>query len=156
MLRRNLHFFYDVFVQEVLRVKEDFRITNKEIGKKLGTDAANISSLLHNRRLMTIDRVGEIADALDCDIDFRLIPRIKRKPAPRTYPTKKAKTPFPADQKRYPHAYWSSRDQKWCVEIRIEGKRKKVGMYKDSKEGALAYNEAAKKYFGEKAVLIEI
>lgn len=45
------------------------------------------------------------------------------------------------------------RTKPWLVNIRANGKIKYIGRYKDKKEAAFAYNEAAKKYHGEFATL---
>jgi len=45
---------------------------------------------------------------------------------------------------------------KWCAQIRVNGKRIHIGYFVDLKEAALAYNEAAKKYHGEFSCLNEV
>lgn len=45
------------------------------------------------------------------------------------------------------------RNKKWVSNISINKKRKSLGVYYTEKEAALAYNIAAKKYFGEFASL---
>lgn len=48
---------------------------------------------------------------------------------------------------RYKGVYLEGR--KWRAQIRIDKKLKNIGTFFSEKEAALAYNEAAKKYFGE-------
>lgn len=42
---------------------------------------------------------------------------------------------------------------KWMASIRINGKQKNLGRYTDKKDAVIAYNEAAKKHYGEFALL---
>ena len=51
---------------------------------------------------------------------------------------------------------WSEHSQKWQASIRVMGKDIYLGLFKNKKEGALVYNQAAIKYFGEYAYLNEI
>jgi hypothetical protein len=51
---------------------------------------------------------------------------------------------------------WNTRIKRWRVRLQASGRRMNLGHYKDKKEAALAYNEAAKKYHGEFAVLNEV
>jgi hypothetical protein len=56
----------------------------------------------------------------------------------------------------YKGVSWCKCMSKWEVYINSGGKRSRLGYFKDEKEAALAYNEAAKKYFGEFACLNEL
>jgi len=57
----------------------------------------------------------------------------------------------------YTGVCWHKRDKKWQVIIRrIDGKQIHLGYYGDSEKAARVYNEAAKKYRGEFAVLNEV
>jgi hypothetical protein len=51
---------------------------------------------------------------------------------------------------------WDKQRKKWRARMVINKKELCLGHYKDKKEAALAYNEAAKKYHGEFAVLNEV
>ena len=53
----------------------------------------------------------------------------------------------------YKGVIWFSRDNKWRAEIRVFGKNKHLGLYENIIDAAHAYDEAAKKYRGEFAVL---
>jgi hypothetical protein len=46
--------------------------------------------------------------------------------------------------------------RRWQAFINFEGKQKSLGLYATKEEAALAYNDAAKKYFGEFAFLNKI
>lgn len=48
---------------------------------------------------------------------------------------------------------WDKRHGAYVVRIRAEGKYQYLGKFDDPREGALVYNEAAKKHFGEFAYL---
>lgn len=51
---------------------------------------------------------------------------------------------------------WHKRDKIWQSRIKVNQKYIHLGCFKDPKEGAVAYNNAATKYFGEFALLNEI
>ncbi len=52
---------------------------------------------------------------------------------------------------------WYRKDlKKWQADIKVNYKKLYLGIYKSKEEAALAYNEAAIKYFGEYAVLNEV
>jgi hypothetical protein len=53
----------------------------------------------------------------------------------------------------YKGVHWSSRDNKWRVQFKVNKKTKYIGLFANSHEGALAYNRAMKNYFGEFARL---
>lgn len=57
---------------------------------------------------------------------------------------------------KYKGVYWDKQHKKWRARIYIKGKRKHLGRFEDEKQAALAYNEAAKKYYGEFAFLNKI
>lgn len=52
-------------------------------------------------------------------------------------------------QSKYRGVGWHKRDKLWYARIRIEGKRKTLGYFKDELDAAKAYQEAAKKLHGE-------
>jgi len=51
---------------------------------------------------------------------------------------------------------WNKEKNKWVVHIRINCKTIHVGYYSDKRKAAMAYNEAAKRYFGEFACINNI
>lgn len=57
---------------------------------------------------------------------------------------------------RYKGVRWHKRDARWFATICFERKNIYLGDFHDEVEAALAYNEAALKYFGEFAVLNEV
>lgn len=57
---------------------------------------------------------------------------------------------------QYKGVHWCNTNKKWCSAIRHDGKKLGLGHYASETEAALAYNKAAKKYFGEFARLNEV
>lgn len=53
----------------------------------------------------------------------------------------------------YKGVHWSSSINKWKAQLYVNFKLKHIGSYADKIEAAIAYNEAAKKYYGEFARL---
>ena len=53
----------------------------------------------------------------------------------------------------YKGVSWNKRDKKWYAQIYIDYKLHYLGYFDDEQDAALAYNEAAKKLFGEYACL---
>ena len=54
---------------------------------------------------------------------------------------------------KYKGVGWAMSNKKWRVRILAEGKRIHVGLFNDEKSAALAYDDAALRYFGEHAWL---
>jgi hypothetical protein len=52
--------------------------------------------------------------------------------------------------------FWQSKNNKWRAQINCNKKRISLGMFKNPKEAALFYNQAAIKYFGKYAYLNEV
>ena len=53
----------------------------------------------------------------------------------------------------YRGVYWHKRDKKWLAHIKIDGKKINFGYCSTKEQAAEAYNEAAKKHYGEFARL---
>ncbi len=58
--------------------------------------------------------------------------------------------------KRFKGTTWRKGAHSWMARIVIDGKNKYLGDFKDERDAAIKYNEAAKKYFGEFALLNEV
>lgn len=52
---------------------------------------------------------------------------------------------------RFKGVHWGEREGKWIVQIATGGRSRWVGAFDDEEDGALAYDEAARKLFGEHA-----
>lgn len=52
--------------------------------------------------------------------------------------------------------YWHGRDKQWRAQIRVAGKVKCLGGFSSKEEAIQVRNEAAKKHYGEFAVLNEV
>jgi hypothetical protein len=53
----------------------------------------------------------------------------------------------------YKGVYWSKKLQKWVAQIGMDGKLTYLGLYDTAEEAALVYDENAREYFGEFALL---
>ena len=49
--------------------------------------------------------------------------------------------------------WWHKGTEKWRAAIRVDGRRKSLGLFKDKNDAAIAWRQAAKKYRGEFARL---
>jgi hypothetical protein len=54
---------------------------------------------------------------------------------------------------KYKGVSWKTKENKWYVAVRVNGKSTHFGVFYDEIEAALAYNQAAKKYHGEFAYI---
>ena len=54
---------------------------------------------------------------------------------------------------RYKGVWWECGNQRWCAALGIRQQRIWCGRHKDEKDAAIAYDRAAKEYFGEFARL---
>lgn len=50
---------------------------------------------------------------------------------------------------KYKGVCWHKRDQKWCAQIRVDGKKTHLGHFDDEEGAAFAYDVAARILFGE-------
>ncbi|MBL0870353.1 MAG: hypothetical protein IBJ18_07250 [Phycisphaerales bacterium] len=52
---------------------------------------------------------------------------------------------------RFKGVYWNKRNQAWLAQIRIDDTQRKLGLFDDEEDAALAYDEAAREVWGEQA-----
>ena len=53
----------------------------------------------------------------------------------------------------YKGVSWKTPNNKWCANIRVDGKLKHIGLFDSEVQAAVAYNNAAIQYFAEFACL---
>lgn len=63
------------------------------------------------------------------------------------------KSKSPNKTSRFKGVSWDSRECNWCVQVKLGRKRVYQAYFGNEEEAALAYNEAALKFFGEFATL---
>lgn len=56
----------------------------------------------------------------------------------------------------YKGVCWHKATQKWIVQINVNGKRTHIGLFENKLDAAIAYNDAAVRYYGEFAKLNNI
>jgi hypothetical protein len=61
---------------------------------------------------------------------------------------------FISKTSKYPGVYWNKRMQKWDARIRVNGKRRFLGLFADEYEAFLAYKNAVLRYAGEEVVSV--
>lgn len=49
----------------------------------------------------------------------------------------------------YKGIYWHKQNHNWCAHIKVDGKSKHIGCYDSEEEAAKAYDDAARKYYGD-------
>lgn len=54
---------------------------------------------------------------------------------------------------RYKGVHWHCQGQKWCAQIRVDGKKKHLGLFASETQAATAYDDAAIYHFGDYARL---
>jgi len=64
--------------------------------------------------------------------------------------------PYSNGSSKFKGVCWHKRIKEWQANIRIDGKLKHIGYFKNEKDAALAYNVKALEYFGEFALPNEI
>ena len=57
---------------------------------------------------------------------------------------------------RFKGVTWHKSSERWVAQLRVNYRLVTIGYFKDEREAALAYNEAARKHFGEFARLNEV
>lgn len=62
----------------------------------------------------------------------------------------------PNSGKKYKGVYFRKDIGRWYAEIKLGSKRKRIGAFDTAEEGAIAYNEVAKEWFGNFAYLNEV
>ena len=67
----------NIFGNLVKKTLIDKHMTQIELGTRLGTDKRSINSLL-NRNNISLNKMIEISNALDCDLVISLVPKDKQ------------------------------------------------------------------------------
>lgn len=62
----------------------------------------------------------------------------------------------PNTSSKYKGVNWCKQTHKWSAKIQVNGKRKHLGRFSNEDDAGKAYNEAAKKHYGEYARLNQI
>lgn len=108
--------------------------------------------LLHRMILGLTDADQVVAhlngDPLDCRRDNLFVrTKSERMQAARKIQTKNGKP----TSSRYKGVMWDESRGKWAARISVEGRTRHLGRFNDEIAAAEAYDEAARKYFGERA-----
>ena len=137
---------------KLLNEKIDYTIEPKY---KKGTNQVKISKQLH-RLLMEIHH-PELRDNPKLMVDHingdKLDNRKENLRLATNQQNQMNSKPHKNSTSKYKGVSWDKSRNKWIVLIKIGNKRKHIGRYQNEREAALAYDEVAKKIFGEYAHL---
>lgn len=105
---------------------------------------------LQMHRLILLPREDEYADHINQDtLDNR---RVNLRPCS-TAENQRNRDKPKNNTSGYKGVYWHQTNQKWAAKIVVDYKKIHLGSYEDKRDAALAYNDAALRYYGEFAYL---